>query len=125
MQIGAVDSWGENCFNEFIWPRRHVHPKATITNNFSTDTRREKLYRFGELHCTSTILYCTVLYCRFGEQLQTLDLEEGLMAFIDWLDSLGGNVILVAHKCLDFDAKVEDTVVIEQRLSLYSSQNLY
>ena len=28
------------------------------------------------------------------------------MAFIDWLDSLGGNVILVAHKCLDFDAKV-------------------
>ena len=36
------------------------------------------------------------------------------MAFIDWLDSLGGNVILVAHKCLDFDAKVEDTVVIEQ-----------
>ena len=57
-----MDSWGENCFNEFIWPRRHVHPKATITNNFSTDTRREKLYRFGELHlyCTSTILYCTV-----------------------------------------------------------------
>ena len=106
LQIGAVDSWGENCFNEFIWPRRHVHPKATITNNFSTDTRREKLYRFGE-------------------QLQTLDLEEGLMAFIDWLDSLGGNVILVAHKCLDFDAKVEDTVVIEQRLSLYSSQYLY
>ena len=101
-----MDSWGENCFNEFIWPRRHVHPKATITNNFSTDTRREKLYRFGE-------------------QLQTLDLEEGLMAFIDWLDSLGGNVILVAHKCLDFDAKVEDTVVIEQRLSLYSSQYLY
>ena len=59
LQIGAVDSWGENCFNEFIWPRRHVHPKATITNNFSTDTRREKLYRFGELYCT--VLYYTVL----------------------------------------------------------------
>ena len=60
--------------------------------------------------CTVLVIYCTVLYCnctyRFGEQLQTLDLEEGLMAFIDWLDSLGGNVILVAHKCLDFDAKV-------------------
>ena len=63
MQIGAVDSWGENCFNEFIWPRRHVHPKATITNNFSTDTRREKLYRFGELYCTVLVLYYTVLYC--------------------------------------------------------------
>ena len=32
--------------------------------------------------------------------------EEGLDAFIKWLGSLGGDVILVAHKCLDFDAKV-------------------
>ena len=30
-------------------------------SNFSTGTRREKLYRFGELYCTSNILYCTVL----------------------------------------------------------------
>lgn len=85
VQIGAVDSWGANCFNEFIWPRRHVHPKATITNNFHTS--KGKLYRHGE-------------------RLDTLDLEEGLIAFLDWLQSLGGNIILVAHKCLDFDAKV-------------------
>ena len=31
---------------------------------------------------------------------------EGLLAFLEWLESLGGNIILVAHKCLDFDAKV-------------------
>ena len=30
MQIGAVDSWGENCFNEYVWPRRHVHPKVLL-----------------------------------------------------------------------------------------------
>ena len=30
MQIGAVDSWGENCFNEYVWPRRHVHPKVLV-----------------------------------------------------------------------------------------------
>ena len=42
-QIGAIDSWGENCFNEFIWPRRHVHPKASLTNNFTTD--HKSLYR--------------------------------------------------------------------------------
>jgi len=87
VQIGAVDSWGQECFNEFLWPRRHVHPKATLTNNFYACTKTEKLYRHDE-------------------ELETLDLEEGLEAFIEWLGSLGGNVILVAHKCLDFDAKV-------------------
>jgi len=85
VQIGAIDSWGENCFNEFIWPRRHVHPKASLTNNFTTD--HKSLYRHGE-------------------ELECLDLVDGLMAFMEWLESLGGNIILVAHKCLDFDAKV-------------------
>ena len=28
------------------------------------------------------------------------------MAFMEWLQELGGNIILVAHKCLDYDAKV-------------------
>ena len=31
LQIGAVDSWGENCFNEYVWPRRHVHPKVLLS----------------------------------------------------------------------------------------------
>ena len=88
MQIGAVDSWGQECFNEFVWPRRHVHPKATLTNNFFACTKTEKLYTYDE------------------ELDTTMDLEEGLVAFMEWLQSLGGNVILVAHKCLDFDAKV-------------------
>ena len=43
---------------------------------------------------------------RHGEELECLDLVDGLMAFMEWLESLGGNIILVAHKCLDFDAKV-------------------
>merc|ERR1719260_359216 len=50
VQIGAVDSWGENCFNEFVWPRRNVHPKAALTNNFYTS--KGSLYRYGEeLEC--------------------------------------------------------------------------
>jgi hypothetical protein len=32
VQIGAVDSWGENCFNEYVWPRRQVHPKVQGTD---------------------------------------------------------------------------------------------
>jgi len=85
VQIGAVDSWGENCFNEFVWPRRNVHPKATLTNNFHTSK--------GSLY-------------RYGEELECLDLVDALMAFMEWLQELGGNIVLVAHKCLDYDAKV-------------------
>jgi len=85
IQIGAVDSWGENCFNEFVWPRRHVHPKATLTNNMYT--KKGSLYRYNE-------------------EMSCLDLEDALCAFMEWLTELGGNVVLVAHKCLDYDAKV-------------------
>ena len=87
VQIGAVDSWGQNSFNEFVWPRRHVHPKASLTNNFYTDTKNERLFRHQQ-------------------ELECLDLVDALNAFLEWLQSLGGNVILVAHKCLDYDAKV-------------------
>ena len=47
-----------------------------------------------------------ILPARHGKELECLDLVEGLLAFLEWLESLGGNIILVAHKCLDFDAKV-------------------
>ena len=53
-----------------------------------------------------------------------LDLEDALAAFLEWLEvciqsflkrknlhpltqELGGDVVLVAHKCLDYDAKVK------------------
>ena len=47
-----------------------------------------------------------IVPARHGKELECLDLVEGLLAFLEWLESLGGNIILVAHKCLDFDAKV-------------------
>ncbi|XP_023332145.1 uncharacterized protein LOC111704223 [Eurytemora carolleeae] len=86
VQIGAIDSWGANTYNQFVWPRRHVHPKATLTNKFYVS--RGTLFRQGE------------------GALDTTDLEDALYSFLDWLSSLGGNVVLVAHKCLDYDAKV-------------------
>lgn len=86
VQIGAIDSWGQNSFDEFIWPRRDVHRKATRVNGF--EVFGNELYREGE------------------GPLETVDLADALQDFMDWLDDLGGNVILVAHKCRDFDAKV-------------------
>jgi len=115
VQIGAIDSWGENTFNEFVWPRRNVHPKATLTNHFYTS--RGGLYRYGE-------------------EMECLDLVDALMAFLEWLQELGGNVILVAHKCLDYDAKVllrnleEFEIPYSETIlgfsdSLLASRNLY
>merc|ERR1719365_495044 len=43
---------------------------------------------------------------RHQQELECLDLVVALNSFINWLESLGGNVVLVAHKCLDYDAKV-------------------
>jgi len=116
VQIGAIDSWGENTYNQFVWPRRHVHPKATLTNKFFT--RRGTLFREGE------------------GALDTIDLVDALKSFLDWLESLGGNVVLVAHKCLDYDAKVllrnleefkieYSHIILGFSDSLLASRNLY
>ena len=67
-----------------------------------------------------------------------LDLEDALAAFLEWLEvciqaflkrknphtlnqELGGDVVLVAHKCLDYDAKVEIIRKVE-KLTLYILQ---
>jgi len=87
VQIGAVESWGQESFNQFLWPRRFVHPKARLMNHFFADTVKEKLFRYNK-------------------ELEAVDLVEGLLLFMEWLEQLGGNIVLVAHKCLDYDAKV-------------------
>ena len=66
-----------------------------------------------------------------------LDLEDALAAFLEWLEvciqsflkrkkinpltnlhpltqELGGDVVLVAHKCLDYDAKVEMILTVQK-----------
>ena len=34
VQIGAIDSWGQNIYDEFVLPDRFIHHKATRTNGF-------------------------------------------------------------------------------------------
>jgi DNA polymerase III epsilon subunit-like protein len=87
VQIGAIDSWGQAEYNQFLLPNRRIHPLATRTNGFTTDKHMSRLYRNEE-------------------ELETVELEEGLNYFMDWLRSLGGTVILVAHKCHNYDGKV-------------------
>eukprot|EP00088_Acartia_fossae_P012084 TRINITY_DN1619_c0_g1_i4.p1 TRINITY_DN1619_c0_g1~~TRINITY_DN1619_c0_g1_i4.p1 ORF type:complete len:236 (-),score=34.24 TRINITY_DN1619_c0_g1_i4:1115-1822(-) len=87
VQIGAIDSWGQEEYNQFILPDRKIHPLATRTNGFTTDKYMQRLYRNGE-------------------ELSTLDLKEGLLDFMDWLKSFSGKIVLVAHKCHNYDGKV-------------------
>jgi len=87
VQIGAIDSWGQEEYNEFILPDRSIHPLATRTNGFTTDKHMENLYRFDE-------------------QLPALDLKDGLIDFVEWLSGFDGKVVLVAHKCHNYDGKV-------------------
>ena len=46
------------------------------------------------------------MYREGDGELECVPLVEGLDMFLSWLWELGGNIVLVAHKCLDFDAKV-------------------
>ena len=92
--------------------------QATLTNNFYT--KRNDLYHHGE-KVKVWLMFCIWL-TKF--KVACLDLEDALAAFLEWLEvyiqailkwknphtldqELGGDVVLVAHKCLDYDAKVE------------------
>ena len=46
------------------------------------------------------------MYREGDGELECVPLVEGLDMFLSWLWELGGNIVLVAHKCLDYDAKV-------------------
>jgi len=86
VQIGAVESWGRKKFDQYVYPGKKVERKASEINGCYVKGGR--LYRQGE-----------------GE-LQTQNLENGLRSFINWLESLGSKVVLVAHNCRLYDARV-------------------
>jgi len=84
LHIGAVDSWGESEFEAYIWPEQGIQPGASHLY-----TEEGELYR--ELR---------------NEPLPCLDLEEALVAFMDWLGEVDGSVVLVAHGCFRQQGKV-------------------
>ena len=109
--------------------------QATLTNNFYTTHRN--LYHHGEK------VKVWLMFCNWSLKVDCLDLEDALAAFLEWLEvciqsflkrknlhpltnlltqELGGDVVLVAHKCLDYDAKVE--IILKCKSSLiYFFQN--
>jgi DNA polymerase III alpha subunit (gram-positive type) len=86
IQIGAIDSWGKKEYNKFILPDRPVEHHATSRHGFIKDNE--------------------TLCCRHGQALDSMDLRWGLLDFLEWLRSFGGQVILMAHNCRQFDARV-------------------
>lgn len=86
VQIGAVHIFNEDkCFEVCVVPAIQIHPIASRVNKFTTDL--ESLYREGRA-------------------VKALKQADGLRNFIKWLETFYEPVILVAHNCFKFDAKV-------------------
>ena len=88
LQIGAVDMYSsENLqFNECLLPTKKINYYASQVNKYTTDLKR--------------------LYHK-GERVHSHEMKEGLQMFIDWMNlNFDGPVVLVAHNCFNFDAKV-------------------
>jgi len=86
IQIGAIDSWGKKEYNKFLTPDRPIDKYATARHGFVKDNE--------------------ILCCRHHQALDSTDLREGLINFVNWLRNFGGKVILVAHSMRSFDARV-------------------
>jgi len=91
IQIGAVDSYGEkDPFMIHIVPGRAIEEKATEVTGYSTDSSFREL-----IHKDS------------NREIMAVDRETAFQAFMDCLDeTFGESVLLVAHNCFNFDAKI-------------------
>jgi len=80
LQIGAVDSYGNEIFDQFVWPG-HIPRKALRGSRFRIKGNRLHRDDLGPL--------------------KTTDARDALENFMECLEDLacGGKVILVAHHC--------------------------
>ena len=93
ISIGAVDSYKrKKTYKEIYHPNIDIQRGATPVNGFC------KLY--------DAIAGREYLFLD-GERVDGMDMKEGLESFIEWLDNnYDEPVLLVAHNCFTFDAKV-------------------
>ena len=83
LHIGAIDSWGEQEFECYVWPEQELEEGSDFY------TQDGELYR---------VWHDTPLPC-YG-------LEEALISFVEWLGEVEGTVVLVAHGCFRDQARV-------------------
>jgi hypothetical protein len=85
LHIGAVDSWGEDEFDMYVWPGRDIE-----TGHSELFTEGGQMFRTWHE----------------GEPLPCQPLEAALVAFMAWLAEVQGSVVLVAHGCHHDQGKV-------------------
>lgn len=101
-QIGAEVLSNGNQFSTFILPKKDQEYSAEaemITGISYTYSGEPKMFYKGQ-------------------QVPHKSTEEGLASFVDWLKSLDSKVVLVAHNCRKFDAKVLVSALNEVNHSL-------
>ncbi len=101
INIAAVDSYDKNVTYDVIFhPNIDIQRGATRVNGFCK--------KYDEF------VGCEYLYLN-GHIVNGMDMKEGLESFIDWLDNnYDEPVLLVAHNCFKFDAKVCFEALISQ-----------
>ena len=80
IQIGAL--YGDNSFNRYIWPTKHIHPKAYAVHKISVD--QHHMYVDGKL-------------------VEHVDERRAMVDFVQFVQQVPGSVVLVAHNGRGFD----------------------
>ena len=86
LHIGAVDSWGESEFEAYVWPEMGIQPGASHLY-----TEDGELYRYIFSEIEQLLPLVNGHRELRNEPLPCLDLEDALLAFMDWLG--GGNIL--------------------------------
>jgi len=89
INIGAIGSRGDtDAYEGYLQPTRKIAPGASAVNGFTTNRDFTSLYLNGV-------------------EVDADDMRSGLQLFVNWLYSFFDEpVLLVAHNCFNFDAKI-------------------
>jgi len=88
IQIGAVDSYNKQEYDEYLLPNIPISAGATRVNGLTTNKRRTRLFHHNQ-------------------EMNADEMYTGLRKFISWLrDMFDEPVLLVAHNAFNFDAKI-------------------
>ena len=88
-QIAAQTLDGKSKFSQYLLPTEPISSAASTVTGISVQARAGK----PELAVN-------------GHAVESVSQQDGIKAFVTWLESLEQSVILVAHNCFSFDMKV-------------------
>lgn len=90
-QIAAYDLKSDKKFSVYVTPKKDISMEATMVTGLSISSNGTLLHN--------------------GKEVQAQLCKPALQSFLTWLSGLGDRIILAAHNCRNFDAKVLTTAL--------------